>query len=238
MKNLIASAGEWVVSQITATVGNFGTAKVQNGLEMKDSATGAVYCVRITNGEFAKIAGACPVLDGHLPADSEDAHQGTSGDVTAPVLTVNGANPAHIDVGVSYTDLGAMVEDNINHNLGVKAIVDGTDVGDQSNIRIDTASSTTHTIEYYALDQAGNRGSATRTVVVGQAVADSSAEITSSTPSQESATTTTESTTRATETDTAGAETISGTVTAEEPQSDPATPVPETPEATPETPAP
>ena len=59
------------------------------------------------------------------------------------------------------------MDDNVNHNLGIHAIVNGVDVGDMSSVLINTASSTTHTIEYYAVDQAGNRGSMTRTVIVG-----------------------------------------------------------------------
>ncbi|KKW10390.1 MAG: Phage tail fiber-like protein [Parcubacteria group bacterium GW2011_GWA2_49_9] len=178
VKDLIASAGEWVVSKITAAVGNFGTAKVENGLEMKDSATGATYCVRITNGEWAKVQGSCAEASTPLNPPSEEVggQTSSSGDTTAPILTVNGNNPATVAVGAVYADLGASVTDNVSTNLGVYALVNGVDVGVASNISINTASSTTYTIEYYAIDQAGNRGSAQRTVIVGAEVASAPAE--------------------------------------------------------------
>jgi hypothetical protein len=69
----ISSAATWTVGEIHATLAVFTdvktntietqTAAVSNGLEMTDSATGAVYCVRITNGDFAKIQGSCPSSD-------------------------------------------------------------------------------------------------------------------------------------------------------------------------------
>jgi hypothetical protein len=82
------------------------------------------------------------------------------------VITINGNNPAEIEVGSVFGDLGASVTDNVDKNLGIKALVDGVDIGELSNVQIDTASTSLHMIEYYALDSAGNRGSATRTVNV------------------------------------------------------------------------
>jgi hypothetical protein len=32
---------------------------VTDSLQMKDAATGQIYCVRIVNGEFAKTPGSC-----------------------------------------------------------------------------------------------------------------------------------------------------------------------------------
>jgi len=88
-------------------------------------------------------------------------------DSEAPVITINGNNPAQLDVGASYGDLGAQVRDNVNDNLGIYASVNGKDIGDISKIKIDTSKDGTHTIEYRATDQAGNTGTATRTVIVG-----------------------------------------------------------------------
>jgi hypothetical protein len=60
----IQSVANWAFTNITATLGIFNrvetqTAAVTNGLEMTDSATGQIYCVRITNGNFDKTLGAC-----------------------------------------------------------------------------------------------------------------------------------------------------------------------------------
>ena len=117
------------------------------------------------------VSGSCTSLP--APVTSGDA--GTPGpspapsgenDTEAPVITLMGNNPAEITVGTAYADLGALVSDNVDQNLGLKAIVDGADVGDPGNIAIDTSGAGVHEIEYYATDQAGNRGSAIREVQV------------------------------------------------------------------------
>jgi len=88
-------------------------------------------------------------------------------DTEAPVITVVGNNPAEIPVNASYVDLGATVTDNVNDNLGISYALDGVDV---SSISLDTSSDITYTITYSATDQAGNTGSAQRTVIVGTGV--------------------------------------------------------------------
>ncbi|MDO8620036.1 MAG: hypothetical protein Q7R64_01655, partial [bacterium] len=217
---------------ITAAVGDFGTAKVENGLEMKDSATGATYCVRITNGEWNKQSGSCGTgadVASSTPATGTNSTGVTStsaSDTTPPVLVVNGNNPANVEVGVSYADLGASVTDNVSSNLGVYAIVNGVDVGAASNISISTASSTTHTIEYYSTDGAGNRGSVQRIVNIGTATP--SADVAVEPSASETATSTP-----------ATSEPEPEVVTeppVDESQSDTSTPAPEAPETTPETP--
>jgi hypothetical protein len=99
------------------------------------------------------------------PVDNGNA---TTTDTTSPVITILGNNPATIEVGTSYGDLGATVTDtdehgNINNNLGLHFTVDGIEV---QTITLDTSTSTTHTIVYSAQDGAGNWGYATRTVDV------------------------------------------------------------------------
>jgi hypothetical protein len=84
-------------------------------------------------------------------------------DTTPPVITINGDNPAHINVGDRYADLGAIVTDNADHNLGLKYFLNGALV---SNIVIDTSAAATDTIDYVATDNAGNVATSSRTVVV------------------------------------------------------------------------
>ena len=86
-----------------------------------------------------------------------------NGDTEAPVITVNGNNPAEILKGSVYADLGATVTDNVNNNLGYKTYVDGVLV---SQISLDTSTTTTYAINYVATDQAGNTSTSTRTVIV------------------------------------------------------------------------
>lgn len=77
-------------------------------------------------------------------------------DTTAPVITLNGNNPATLEKNASYLDLGAIVTDNVNLNLGYQT------TGDQ----IDTTVPGTYTVTYTATDVAGNTATASRTVIV------------------------------------------------------------------------
>jgi hypothetical protein len=86
-----------------------------------------------------------------------------SGDRTAPVLTVMGNNPARIQKGSSYVDLGVVVTDNVQPNITVHYFLDDREV---SFINIDTSVAATYTIRYEATDPSGNTGRAQRTVEV------------------------------------------------------------------------
>ena len=90
---------------------------------------------------------------------------------TPPSINIQGSNPATINVGDTYTDLGAIVTDNQGHNLGYKTFLDGTIV---SNIIIDTTQVATDTINYIATDTWGNTATSTRTVIVEAAAASAS----------------------------------------------------------------
>jgi hypothetical protein len=84
VQSLIQSAGKWAVGEITATLAVFTdvkttsietqtasiqtasiqtasiqTASVKNGIEMTDSVTSKIYCIRIANGDFDKTQGSC-----------------------------------------------------------------------------------------------------------------------------------------------------------------------------------
>lgn len=77
-------------------------------------------------------------------------------DNEAPIIIIQGNNPALIQVGSGYSDLGAQVVDNININLGVKT---GGDI-------VDTSTPDSYFIIYTATDEAGNTAQATREVIV------------------------------------------------------------------------
>jgi hypothetical protein len=79
-------------------------------------------------------------------------------------LQVNGDNPATIQVGATYTDLGATVTGpTADLNLGITTYVDGTEM---NPIQLDTTQAATDTIAYVATDQSGRTATSTRTVVV------------------------------------------------------------------------
>ena len=102
------------------------------------------------------------------PASGETSGETSGTDTTDPVVTVTGNNPATIQTGDTYSDMGATVTDTdasgaTNNNLGITYNVDGLDA---EFIIIDTSIAGTHTIIYSATDGAGNTGTATRTVIV------------------------------------------------------------------------
>lgn len=82
-----------------------------------------------------------------------------------PIITINGNNPANINVGDTYNDLGATVTDNKDNNLGIKIFVNNVEV---NQIQLDTSTSTTYTITYSATDQDGNTTTAKRIVIVSE----------------------------------------------------------------------
>jgi surface protein with Ig-like domain len=99
---------------------------------------------------------------GVAAAPSGSPAQGEQGG--PPIISINGENPATIQVGVSYADLGAQITGPQQHlNLGMTTLLDGATTTD---LTLDTGVPGTHTIEYRAFDQSGLMGSASRTVIV------------------------------------------------------------------------
>jgi hypothetical protein len=81
-----------------------------------------------------------------------------------PSITINGDNPAFINVGDAYSDLGATITGpQTDLNLGIKTFLNGALV---SSIDIDTSLAATDTIDYVATDQNGLTSTSTRTVIV------------------------------------------------------------------------
>ena len=123
----------------------------------------------VTESELSQLlanANISPVVATSTPATAGGTATSTpdGSDTQAPTITIQGNNPANINIGATYSDLGATVTDNVNENLGIKTYLDGTLV---TQVTLDTASSTTYTIEYNAIDQAGNSATSTRQVIVG-----------------------------------------------------------------------
>ena len=112
VKNLIQSSTDWVVAKISGNIALFNrveteVAAVSRGLEMKDQATGQIYCIAIKNGDWDKQIGACgtvatstpsapapvvvtPVVPASTPAPvviTPDARVATSTEPVAPAAT-------------------------------------------------------------------------------------------------------------------------------------------------------
>ncbi len=126
-------------------------------------------CIGDTGGEVClnkkELTELKTLLSGTTPGgtDSSDANN-TS--LISPTITILGNNPAEIEVGFIYSDLGAVITDDKGNNLGLYASVDDVDVGDFSNIQIDTSEVGTYTIIYRTTDNDGNTTTAERQVVV------------------------------------------------------------------------
>jgi lysophospholipase L1-like esterase len=83
---------------------------------------------------------------------------------TPPVIQINGDSTAHIEVGASYTDLGAtIIGPQADLNLGIKTFLNGALV---SNIVVDTSAAATDTIDYVATDSQSLTSTSTRTVII------------------------------------------------------------------------
>jgi hypothetical protein len=145
-----------------------GTPEKPKGITLYDDVTGEPYCLKMSNGAMVSAAGLCSLGD-------TGSGTATTTDTVAPVISIIGNNPAEIQVGTSYVDLGATVTDMginpldpsgplvQNNNLGLQYSVNGVSMTD---ITLDTSATSTNTIVFSAVDQAGNWGYATRTVEV------------------------------------------------------------------------
>ncbi len=81
-----------------------------------------------------------------------------------PTIQINGNNPATVQVGTTYNDLGATITGpQADLNFDIKTFLNGAFV---SSIALDTTQAATDTIDYVVTDTAGNAATSTRTVIV------------------------------------------------------------------------
>gem|GEM_PF-2947872 len=83
---------------------------------------------------------------------------------TPPMIQINGDDPATIQVGSSYTDLGATITGpQADLNLGIKTFLNGML---ESSIVLDTSAAATDTIDYVVTDSQGLISTSTRTLII------------------------------------------------------------------------
>jgi hypothetical protein len=143
-----------------------GSPEKPTGITLYDEVTGEPYCLSIKNGQTSSVAGVCGANNSGQPTNQLEENNPPA-DTEPPVITINGNNPAQVELNSNYVDLGATVTDNVDQNLGITASVDGVEVGNIGNISLDTSISGEHTIIYSVTDNTGNSASSTRTVIVG-----------------------------------------------------------------------
>jgi hypothetical protein len=117
----------------------------------------------VTADQFKAMVAATGVASAPTIEISAPIPPTLSGTSTPPSINIQGSNPATINVGDTYTDLGAIAHDNQGHNLSYWTFINGALSG---NILIDTSQAATDTIEYVATDTWGNTATSTRTVIV------------------------------------------------------------------------
>lgn len=83
--------------------------------------------------------------------------EGTGPDTVAPVITLNGASTIDLNVGETYTELGATATDNIDGDLTSSIVTSGS---------VNTNIAGAYTVTYSVSDAAGNNTSIDRTVNV------------------------------------------------------------------------
>jgi len=97
-------------------------------------------------------------------APTSPSQSGSTATDTPPVIAINGNNPATVQVGETYNDLGATITGpQADLNLGIRTFV-GTTPMEQA--AIDTSTSTTYHIVYVVTDSQGLTSTSTRTVIV------------------------------------------------------------------------
>ncbi len=92
----------------------------------------------------------------------------TTNDGQGPSITIFGNNPATIQKGTAYADLGFLALDNGSDNVSTYTYVNGKPA--LRGVIIDTSYDATHTITYEAIDPDGNVTRKDRTVIVGTGV--------------------------------------------------------------------
>ncbi|MFA6228350.1 MAG: immunoglobulin-like domain-containing protein [Patescibacteria group bacterium] len=164
--SLTANVGQQVQFTVGATGGNLKYCWQDNGIDITpnqysggvNSATLTIYSI----GEINEGAYRCRVWNSQGSVYSDPAiltiTNGSTGDTTPPVITLNGASTIYLSVGGSWVDPGATATDNVDGNLTSKINVTGT---------VNTAIAGTYHLTYTASDNSGNQASVTRTVIVG-----------------------------------------------------------------------
>jgi hypothetical protein len=141
--------------EITSAIGNFGQVNAANEL--------CVGSTCVTPAQFqAMVAAANQSASASAPASPSSSTSDATD--TPPVIAINGDNPAIVDVGASYSDLGATITDpQADLNLGIRTFVNGAPM---NPVVIDTSSVATDTIDYVVTDSQGLMSTSTRTVIV------------------------------------------------------------------------
>ncbi|MEX0933680.1 MAG: immunoglobulin-like domain-containing protein, partial [Candidatus Paceibacterota bacterium] len=141
-----------------------GSPEAPAGITLYEQDSGDAYCLKVVAGDSVTLAGACP---DQPDVQNPILNTGSTTPSGAPVIDINGNNPAYLDIGADYSDLGATITDDKDDNLGYTTFVNGVEVLPGEVPYIDTSTTSEHSIIYSVIDTDGNSASAERLVYVG-----------------------------------------------------------------------
>jgi surface protein with Ig-like domain len=151
-----------------------GTETCVTGDQLKSMLAGSAAAGALNNGSQS---GAPASVSANFGGDAGSSTTTAPVVNSPPTLIVNGNDPATVQVGVSYADLGATITGpQADLNLGIHIYVDGTPT---DAVQLDTGKSGTHSIDYVVAGHSGLTSTTTRTVIVSSPANDNQA---SSTP--------------------------------------------------------
>jgi Chaperone of endosialidase/Domain of unknown function (DUF5011) len=165
------------LSSIENTIEGFANSFTTNELTF-NRATGQELCLQQSNGNpvcltgdqlaaLLSAAGASQTTESVSQGDPSNSLSTSSESVsstTPPVIQINGDNPAIVQVGETYNDLGATITGpQADLKLGVETYVNGVEM---DPVQLDTSQVATDTIDYVATDQNGLTSTSTRTVII------------------------------------------------------------------------
>ncbi len=146
------------IASIENTVSGFATIFHTNEL--------CVGSTCVTPAQFEAMVAAANQTNqsGESSQSSSSSDNSSNATDTPPVIEINGANPATIQVGATYNDLGAtIIGPSADTNLDITTYLNGIAL---SPITIDTSAAATDTIDYVVTDQNGLTSTSTRTVII------------------------------------------------------------------------
>ncbi|MCD5384477.1 MAG: DUF5011 domain-containing protein, partial [Candidatus Pacebacteria bacterium] len=144
-------------NNLAAAAFTVGSEAKPSGITIYDKSTGEPYCLEIDNGAMVNTPGTCE----ELAQDNVN--------VQAPTLTLLGNNPAEIEIGSTYSDLGVTAKNADGDDISYNVSIDGVEVSNGDIVTIDTTTDATFEIVYTATDN-GETVNVTREVIVGTGV--------------------------------------------------------------------
>jgi len=168
-------------SAILDKLASLGTRIAQGLLQVKKLVVDDQLCIGgtcVTETQLAALLNNSQVPN---PNDQTNPNDQNSNNQTGPTILIQGNNPANIEVGATYVDLGVIARDSNGLDLSVRNFVNGTRV---DQISLDTSTSTSYTIDYSATDNNNLTATSTRVVniIASQASTASEASLASTTP--------------------------------------------------------